>query len=114
MVTLAMDILNEDECWHKSLAKDPRYDGEFVVAVRTTRIYCRPSCPAKQPKRENVTFFADGAAAEAAGFRPCKRCRPNEQRFEADLVQRVCRFLDERLDNAPTLDEIIKAIEVYS
>lgn len=103
---LTMDILNEDECWQKSRTRDPRYDGEFVVAVRTTGIYCRPSCPARPPKRENVTFFADCEAAEQAGFRPCKRCEPDKQRFEAEVVERVCRYLDERLEDAPTLADI--------
>ncbi len=107
MITDAMmTVLNEDECWQKSLAKDTRYDGEFVVAVYTTGIYCRPSCPARQPRRENVTFFADCEAAEQAGFRACKRCEPNKQRFEVEVVERVCRYLVERLEDAPTLADI--------
>ncbi len=101
-----LDMLNEDQCWQMTLEKDPRYDGAFVVAVRSTGIYCRPSCPARQPKRENVTFFTTPEEAEHAGFRACKRCAPNEQAFEAELVQRVCRYLDERLEDAPTLEQI--------
>jgi methylphosphotriester-DNA--protein-cysteine methyltransferase len=57
-------------------ARDARYDGRFVGAVRTTGIYCRPSCSCRKPRPENVRFFRSGAAAAAAGFRPCKRCRP--------------------------------------
>jgi AraC family transcriptional regulator of adaptative response/methylated-DNA-[protein]-cysteine methyltransferase len=101
-----MITLNEDECVQKWLEKDPRYDGEFVVAVYTTGIYCRPSCPARQPRRENVTFFTDCESAEQAGFRACKRCEPNKQRFEVEVVERVCRYLDARLDDAPTLADI--------
>jgi AraC family transcriptional regulator of adaptative response / DNA-3-methyladenine glycosylase II len=56
--------------------RDPRFDGRFVAAVRTTGVYCRPTCPAPLPKRRNVIFFDHLAAAEGAGFRPCRRCRP--------------------------------------
>ena len=62
--------------FYKALrARDYRFDGKFFVAVKTTGVYCRPICPAK-PKRENVEFFPDAASAEAAGYRPCLRCRP--------------------------------------
>src|SRR5215218_7176339 len=70
--------LTDDEAWAAALAKDRRFDGRFVTGVMTTGIYCRPSCPARQPKRENVRFFADGAAARAAGLRACKRCSPDD------------------------------------
>jgi AraC family transcriptional regulator, regulatory protein of adaptative response / DNA-3-methyladenine glycosylase II len=56
--------------------RDARYDGQFVTAVRTTGIYCRPSCPARTPLARNVSFFASGEEARAAGYRACKRCRP--------------------------------------
>jgi AraC family transcriptional regulator of adaptative response / DNA-3-methyladenine glycosylase II len=58
------------------LARDYRFDGKFIVAVKTTGIYCRPICPARPPKLENIEFFRDAAAAEKAGYRPCLRCRP--------------------------------------
>jgi AraC family transcriptional regulator of adaptative response/methylated-DNA-[protein]-cysteine methyltransferase len=61
--------------WAAVVARDPRYDGSFVYSVVTTGVYCRPSCAAR-PKRENVRFHATCADAEAAGFRPCKRCKP--------------------------------------
>ena len=63
-------------CERARLSRDPRFDGLFFTAVITTGIYCRPVCPARPPRRENVTYFASAAAAEAAGFRPCLRCRP--------------------------------------
>lgn len=77
------------DCWTAFLARDRRQDGCFVGAVLTTGIYCKPSCPARHPKRENMIFLPDGAAARAAGFRACLRCRPDEvgrdqQAVEAD------------------------------
>ena len=63
-------------CEQARLSRDPRFDGLFFTAVTSTRIYCRPVCPAPTPKRENITYFGNAAAAEAAGFRPCLRCRP--------------------------------------
>jgi len=70
--------LSDDEAWSAVQARDRRFDGRFVIGVLTTGIYCRPSCAARQPKRENVRFFADGAAARAAGLRACKRCSPDD------------------------------------
>src|SRR5438552_10338193 len=67
---------SDDICYRALAARDARFDGRFFVGVRTTGIYCRPICPARTPKRENVAFFACAAAAEDAGFRPCLRCRP--------------------------------------
>jgi AraC family transcriptional regulator, regulatory protein of adaptative response / DNA-3-methyladenine glycosylase II len=68
--------LEANTCYRIIQARDARYDGTFFTAVTSTGIYCRPICPARTPKRENVRFFACAASAEAAGFRPCKRCRP--------------------------------------
>ena len=65
-----------DPRWAAVLARDLEADGAFVLAVRTTGIYCRPSCPARRPRPENVRFLDTAADAERAGFRPCKRCRP--------------------------------------
>ena len=69
-------ILNADQCYQAVLTRDSRFDGRFFVAVKTTRIYCRPICRVKTPLRKNCTFFTHEAEAEVAGFRPCKRCRP--------------------------------------
>ncbi len=68
--------LDADLCYEALRSKDARFDGRFFTAVMTTGVYCRPICPARLPKRENVRFFACAAAAEEAGFRPCRRCRP--------------------------------------
>lgn len=68
--------LNADQCYQAVLTRDARFDGRFFVAVRTTRIYCRPICRVKTPFRKNCTFYSHAAEAEVAGYRPCKRCRP--------------------------------------
>jgi AraC family transcriptional regulator of adaptative response / DNA-3-methyladenine glycosylase II len=68
--------LDDELCYRALVSRDARFDGRFFVAVRTTGVYCRPICPARTPKAENVRFFACAAAAQAAGFRPCLRCRP--------------------------------------
>jgi AraC family transcriptional regulator of adaptative response/methylated-DNA-[protein]-cysteine methyltransferase len=70
--------LTADEAWEAVLGRDRRFDGRFLTGVLTTGIYCRPSCAARHPKRENVRFFADGVAARGAGLRPCKRCSPDD------------------------------------
>jgi AraC family transcriptional regulator, regulatory protein of adaptative response / methylated-DNA-[protein]-cysteine methyltransferase len=87
MATVAIDgatpspaFATEDERWAAVVRRDPAADAVFVCSVRTTGVYCRPSCAARRPRRENVRFYATCAEAERAGFRPCKRCRPNEAR----------------------------------
>lgn len=71
-------MIDADDAWTAVLARDRAFDGRFVTGVLTTGIYCRPSCAARHPARGNVRFFADGAAARAAGLRPCKRCLPDD------------------------------------
>jgi methylphosphotriester-DNA--protein-cysteine methyltransferase len=65
--------LDDDACWEISRSRDTSFDGVFVIAVKTTGVYCRPSCTSRQPKRENVNFYESNEAAETAGFRACKR-----------------------------------------
>jgi AraC family transcriptional regulator of adaptative response / DNA-3-methyladenine glycosylase II len=92
-------IQDFERCYRAVSARDPRFDGWFIVAVTSTHIYCRPSCPALTPKRSNVRFFATPAAAQAAGFRACKRCRPDaspgspEWNIREDLVARAMRLI---------------------
>ncbi|MFH8750679.1 DNA-3-methyladenine glycosylase 2 family protein [Streptomyces rimosus] len=92
----------DDETRYEAVSsRDARFDGEFFFAVVTTGIYCRPSCPAVTPKRPNVRFYASAAAAQGAGFRACRRCRPDavpgsaEWNVRADLVGRAMRFIDD-------------------
>ncbi len=99
-------IGDEERHWQSVLARDAEAEGAFVYAVRTTGIYCRPTCPARRPRRENVAFFALPEAAEQAGFRACRRCHP-EQAVVRDpqiaVVQRVCRAIAANPEEPPTL-----------
>jgi AraC family transcriptional regulator of adaptative response/methylated-DNA-[protein]-cysteine methyltransferase len=79
--------------WRATLARDPRADGSFVLAVRSTHIYCRPSCPARRPLRRNVLFFPTREEARKNGFRPCLRCKPDEAYGAVVLVERTVRLL---------------------
>jgi len=91
--------LDLERCYRAVDSRDQRFDGWFYTAVRTTGIYCRPSCPAVTPKRENVTFYPSAAAAQRGGFRACRRCRPDaapgspEWDLRADLVGRAMRLI---------------------
>ncbi|MGH9743544.1 MAG: bifunctional transcriptional activator/DNA repair enzyme AdaA, partial [Candidatus Acidiferrum sp.] len=79
--------------WRAALARDRRADGTFVLAVRSTHIYCRPSCPARRPLRRNVIFLRTREEAEKLGYRPCLRCRPDETAASAALVARAAKSL---------------------
>ena len=90
--------LTDDQRWQSVLARDPNADGEFVFAVRTTGIFCRPSCRARHALRENVSFYANASEALAAGFRPCKRCQPdkaNPRQHRLDKITHACRLLEQ-------------------
>jgi len=88
-------IEDPDRCYQAAQSKDARFDGQFFCAVTSTGIYCRPSCPARTPKRENMRFYATAAAAQQAGFRACLRCRPGspEWNVRADVVARAMRLI---------------------
>ena len=99
-----------DPRWAALAARDPAADGTFVYAVRTTRVYCRPSCPARPARRANIVFHATPADAEAAGFRACRRCRPNEAPLaerRAAAVARACRAID-AAETPPALDALAR------
>lgn len=98
--------LTDDERWRIALAKDRRFDGQFLTGVHSTGIYCRPSCPARPPKRENVRFYASAAEAEAAGLRACKRCAPGRQSNEEAAVLAAIDEIRQAEDGTPTLDEL--------
>lgn len=98
----------DDRRWAAVVARDKRADGTFVTAVATTGIYCRPSCAARRPLRQNVRFYETCAEAEAAGFRPCKRCKPNAPAGDGKHTERIassCRLI-ETAETAPTLDAL--------
>lgn len=90
-------IPNDEQLWQAVVAKDARFDGQFVFAVSSTGVYCRPSCPSRRAHRERVSFFDLPEAAEQAGFRACLRCQPQRARVldpQMELVQRVCGVLN--------------------
>jgi AraC family transcriptional regulator of adaptative response/methylated-DNA-[protein]-cysteine methyltransferase len=92
---------NTEAFWDAVAARDASWDGRFVFAVKSTGIYCRASCPARRPLRENVSFFRKPAAAEAAGFRECRRCRPKSEGgpvADAKLVREACRLIVRRAE----------------
>lgn len=99
--------------WDAVLRRDRRFDGRFVFAVRSTGIYCRPSCPARRSRQANVTFFEAPAAAERAGFRACRRCRPLEAgsgALHAGAVERLCRHIENNLDRPLRLAELAQVV----
>jgi AraC family transcriptional regulator of adaptative response/methylated-DNA-[protein]-cysteine methyltransferase len=98
-------IPDPDSAWTAVLARDRRADGRFVTGVLTTGIYCRPSCAARHPRRENVRFFADGTEAAAAGLRACLRCKPDEVSREAAALDKALRLLD-AAESSPSLDTL--------
>ena len=102
---------SEDDRWTAVTRRDPSADGLFVYSVSTTGVYCRPSCPSRQARRDHVRFHPTVADAERAGFRACKRCRPNEPALaeqRASAVARACRLI-ERADTLPSLDALADA-----
>lgn len=106
--------LSDARAWRAVLGRDRKADGRFVFAVRTTGIFCRPSCPARRPRRENVAFYPDSIEARASGFRPCRRCRPEslteERRAERALVARACHLLSSGSEAAPGLPALARRL----
>jgi AraC family transcriptional regulator, regulatory protein of adaptative response / methylated-DNA-[protein]-cysteine methyltransferase len=105
---LNMTTTERDPRWARVVARDPSADGSFVYSVKTTGVYCRPSCPARPARPENVAFHAGPREAERAGFRACKRCKPTGPSIaaeQADRVAALCRFLEDA-DDIPTLDQL--------
>jgi len=121
MATLATDLtrfrskavndpasISDDAAWTAVMARDRTMDGRFVTGVFTTGIYCRPSCAARHPKRENVRFFATGAEARAAGLRSCKRCAPDDVNREEIALERAYALLRDA-EEAPSLEMLAEA-----
>ena len=101
--------IGTQEFWQAVLHRDRRFQHLFVYAVRSTGVYCRPTCASRRPRREQVSFFPGPEAAERAGFRACRRCRPHENRFrdpQADLVQHICRYIDAHLEEPVNLSAL--------
>jgi AraC family transcriptional regulator of adaptative response/methylated-DNA-[protein]-cysteine methyltransferase len=104
--------IDDDARWAAFIAHDAVFDGIFYACVETTGIYCRPSCPARRARREHVSFCGTAADAEAAGFRPCKRCRPDQASLlqqHADKVAQACRLI-ESSEEEPALEALAEAV----
>jgi AraC family transcriptional regulator of adaptative response/methylated-DNA-[protein]-cysteine methyltransferase len=101
--------LDADTAWAAFMRRDRSWDGRVIGAVKTTGIYCKPSCPAKRPKREHVEFFASGEEARAAGYRSCMRCKPDEVGRDRDAVAKAVKLI-EQAEEAPSLAEIAEAV----
>ena len=98
--------MSPDLQWRAVVARDRRFDGAFVYAVRSTRVYCRPSCASRKPRRERVAFFVRPGDAERAGFRACRRCRPQDATLtdsDVGMVVRVCRAIESATNGRLTL-----------
>jgi AraC family transcriptional regulator, regulatory protein of adaptative response / methylated-DNA-[protein]-cysteine methyltransferase len=114
-----MDLWSRDqeELWQAVLTRDNRFDGQFVFAVSSTGIYCRPSCPSRRPRRERVSFFQLPEAAEGAGFRACLRCHPRKARVidpQIQMARQVCRIIEENEGEPITLSALSDELGVSS
>src|SRR5580765_219930 len=115
--TSMADVMSNPEMWNAVLSRDRSRDGSFVFAVKSTGIYCRPSCPARRPKPEQVEFFQVPEAAEQEGFRACKRCHPRRAKVhdpQIELVRRVCHIIDEHDEEEMTLERLSSITGVNS
>jgi AraC family transcriptional regulator of adaptative response/methylated-DNA-[protein]-cysteine methyltransferase len=104
-----MIAMNENIYWEAVQNRDSAYDKRFVYAVKTTGIFCRPTCPSRRPFRRHVEFFATADDAQQAGYRPCERCHPTLDVIpdpHTDVVMTICRYLETDHDHIPTLDEL--------
>src|SRR5436305_3823091 len=101
--------LDPETAWAAFMRRDRGWDGRILGAVTTTGIYCKPSCPARRPKRENVQFFASGEEARDAGFRPCRRCKPEEVARDREAVARAVKII-ETAEEPPPLAELAGAV----
>jgi AraC family transcriptional regulator of adaptative response/methylated-DNA-[protein]-cysteine methyltransferase len=108
----ATPVLDGDAAWRAVERRDPRFDGQFVYAVRSTRIYCRPSCPSRRPARDRVTFYSAPAAAEDAGYRACRRCHPREAELApaAIAVERARQYIEQHPDQIITLTSLAEIV----
>jgi AraC family transcriptional regulator of adaptative response/methylated-DNA-[protein]-cysteine methyltransferase len=107
--TLNRGRIDEEGYWQAVVNRDSGYDGKLFFGVRSTGIYCRPSCPAKRPRREQVVFFQLPEIAERAGFRSCKRCQPRNVAAgdpQVEMVRRACKYIEDRRDKHPTLEDL--------
>jgi AraC family transcriptional regulator, regulatory protein of adaptative response / methylated-DNA-[protein]-cysteine methyltransferase len=115
MTTAAVAAHNPAELWDAVVAHNRSFDGALYYGVSTTRIYCRPSCPSRRPKPENVQFFFDPDSAEQAGFRACKRCHPREHTGSGklQLVRNVCRAVEKNVDSPLPMKQLSAELKIH-
>src|SRR5260221_4109517 len=110
--------LDHEACYRALSTRDARFDGRMFIAVRTTGVYCRPICPARTPKRENVMFYPTASSAQEAGFRPCLRCRPESSpdlaawRGTSNTVSRALALIAEGALDGEAVDALAKRLGV--
>lgn len=107
--------VSDDRAWRAVVQRDTRFDGTFVYAVRSTGVYCKPSCASRKPLRTNVRFFSSPDKADAAGFRPCRRCRPGDASFKGAgdaSIERARDFLDRNTDRPVSLRELAQQVKL--
>jgi AraC family transcriptional regulator, regulatory protein of adaptative response / methylated-DNA-[protein]-cysteine methyltransferase len=105
----AKRMIDSDQAWAAFSARNRAFDGMFVGAVKTTGIYCKPSCPARHPLRQNVEYFADGEGARAAGYRACLRCKPDEIARDREAVENALKLI-QGAEDIPALDDLAAAV----
>ncbi len=114
-LTTSFEMPGGEERWQAILERDVAFDGLFVYGVRSTRIYCRPSCPSRKPRQEQVAIFPLPEMAEQAGFRPCQRCNPHQypsQDSQIEMVRRACQYISASSEGVPRLDEVAGDLKV--
>jgi AraC family transcriptional regulator of adaptative response/methylated-DNA-[protein]-cysteine methyltransferase len=118
MTTAVMAAHNPTELWDAVVARNRKFDGALFYGVGTTGVYCRPSCPARRPKPENVQFFFDPDSAEQAGFRACKRCRPRDLtqkngNGKLEIVRNVCRAVEQNVDSPMPMKQLSGELRMH-
>ena len=106
--SISLAAFDLDEAWQIVSARDPHADGQLFYGVRTTLVFCRPSCPSRRPMRHNVEFFSDLISAFGAGYRPCKRCNPAGLHADAQLVETLCAHINRNLERSVKLTELAR------
>jgi AraC family transcriptional regulator of adaptative response/methylated-DNA-[protein]-cysteine methyltransferase len=110
-------VADEDACWQAVLSRDAHRDGTFVYGVRSTGVYCRPSCPSRRPRRGGVVFFPLPEVAERCGYRPCRRCRPGQVEAvdpHVEIVRRMCRHIEANLEEPLRLTDLAEQTALSS
>ena len=115
MSTAVMAATNPTQLWDAVVGRNRKFDGALFYGVSTTGIYCRPSCPSRRPKPENVQFFFDPDSAEQAGFRACKRCHPRElaNAGKLELVRDVCRTVEKNVDSPLPMKQLSAELKMH-